>query len=140
MNDKTITIYNYHKPTKTWYRTVVDGVSYRYGSEKTVSSSGVLVFTKLINIIIPVEAQAQGKQYIDFIKYAELDSNRIDRYWTANPSGNKDVVVCGILEKEITDSYTITDLQRDYQKSGTIAAFSDNTDFELLKHYKVVCK
>ena len=140
MNDKTITIYNYHKPSKTWHRTVIEGVSYRYNSEKTVSSAGAIVFAQLLNIIIPDDAQTSGKDYIDAAGYSELDTGQAGKYWTINPAGNQDVIVCGGINTEITDAYTITDLQRDYQKSGTVAAFSDNTDFDLLRHYKVVCK
>ena len=102
MNDKTITIFNYHAASKTWHRTVIHGVSYRYGSERTVASSGAVVFTQLLTIIIPAEADTSGKTYID--------------------------------------AYTITDLQKDFQKSGTVCSLSDNTDVPLLKHYKVVCK
>ena len=94
MNDKTITIFNYHAKSKTWHKTVIRGVSYRYGSERTVASSGAIVFTQLLTVIIPAEA----------------------------------------------DTYTITDLQKDFQKSGTVCSLSDNTDVPLLKHYKVVCK
>ena len=140
MNDKTITIYNYHKPSKTWRRTIIDGVSYRYNSEKTVSSSGALVFTQVLNIVIPVEAQTQGKKYISVAEYERLNRVQAGCYWTISPMGNKDVVVCGKVEKDITDTYTITDLQHDFQKSGTVSAFSDNTDVDLLKHYKVICK
>lgn len=140
MNDQTITLYNYHAASKTWHRTVIHGVSYRYGSERTVSSSGAIVFTQLLTVIIPVEADTEGKEYIDADAYSGMRQSAADDFWTINPMKNHDVIVCGEVNKKISDSYTITDLQRDYQKSGTVCSLSDNTDVPMLQHYKVVCK
>ena len=140
MNDQTITLYNYHAVSKTWHRTVINGVSYRYGSERTVSSSGAIVYTQLLTVIIPAEADTEGKDYIDAGAYSGLRQSAADDFWTINPMKNHDVIVCGEVNKKISDSCTITDLQRDYQKSGTVCSMSDNTDVPMLKHYKVVCK
>lgn len=140
MNDQTITLYNYHAVSKTWHRTVIHGVSYRYGSERTVSSSGAIVYTQLLTVIIPAEADTEGKDYIDAGAYSGLRQSAADDFWTINPMKNHDVIVCGEVNKKISDSYTITGLQRDYQKSGTVCSMSDNTDVPMLKHYKVVCK
>lgn len=143
MNDKTITMYNYHKnsdKTETWSRTVIRGVEYSYKSEKTVSSDGKLVFTPLLTVVIPIEADTDGKEYIDSVNFLKLLDKDVDKYFTFNPVGNKDMIVAGECEKEITSDYKITDLKKDFQKCGTISSFSDNTDGELLKHYKVVCK
>lgn len=140
MNDKTITIFNYHAASKTWHRTVIHGVSYRYGAERTVASSGAVVFTQLLTIIIPVEADSGGKAYIDAVSYSGMRQDALGDFWTINPMKNQDVIVCGEVASEISDAYTITDLQKEFQKSGTVCSFSDNTDAPMLKHYKVVCK
>ena len=140
MNDKTITIFNYHAASKTWHRTVIHGVSYRYGSERTVTSSGTIVFTQLLTVIIPAEADTDGKEYIDAGAYSGMRVQAADDFWTINSMKNSDVIVCGEIDKKISDTYTITDLQKDFQKSGTVCSLSDNTDVPLLKHYKVVCK
>lgn len=140
MNDQTITLFNYHAKSKTWYKTVIRGVSYRYGSERTVTSSGTIVFTQLLTVIIPVEADTDGKEYIDAGAYSGMRVQAVDDFWTINPMKNGDVIVCGEIDKKISDTYTITDLQKDFQKSGTVCSLSDNTDVPLLKHYKVVCK
>lgn len=140
MNDKTITIFNYHAASKTWHKTVIRGVSYRYGSERTVASSGAIVFTQLLTVIIPAEADTDGKEYIDAGAYSGMRVQAADDFWTINPIKNSDVIVCGEVKSVISDAYTITDLQKDFQKSGTVCSLSDNTDVPLLKHYKVVCK
>ena len=142
MNDKTVTIYNYHKADKTesWHRTVISGTEYHYSTEKAASSQGVIMRSQVLTIVIPKEADTEGKNYIDAVNYGRLSKEDAGRYWTINPSCNKDLVVCGAVIKEITDSYTITDLKKDYQKSGVVSGFYDNTDSDLLKHYKAVCK
>ena len=143
MNDKTITVYNYCRNSdkaEYWQRTVIYGVEYSYHLEKTVSSNGALVLTELLSVIIPAEADASGKSYIDCVSYSGLLDGERGQYWTINPSCNKEIIVCGESDREITEEYKITDLKKDFQKAGTIAGFSDNTEGALLKHYKVVCK
>lgn len=143
MNDKTITVYNAHKnadKTETWSRTVIRGCEYKYSSERTVSSSGSIIFTQLLTVIIPNESDTGGKEYIDGTAYADLPDGEMERYFTFAPAGNHDVIVAGECSKEITKDYKITDLRKDFQKSGTIASLSDNTEGALLKHWKVVCK
>ncbi|MCM1159377.1 MAG: hypothetical protein NC300_11440 [Bacteroidales bacterium] len=142
MNDKTITIYNYHRRDKTeaWYRTVISGVEYRYITEKTVNSSGTVIRTPVLTVVIPVEADAGGKDYIDYVEYLKLSAEEVKDFWTVNPKDNSDVIICGICEKEIADGYRISELKKDFLKAGVIAGLNDNTEGEFLKHYKVVCK
>lgn len=143
MNDKTITIYNRHRTADKkdiWNRTVINGVEYHFSSDKTVSQNGTIVYTQLLTVVIPAEADTCGKTYIDAVDYMKLPENEVNKYFSFNVSNNLDVIVAGECDKEITAEYKITELQKDIQKSGTIASFSDNTDGALLKHYKVVCK
>lgn len=143
MNDKTITVYNAHKnadKTETWNRTVIRGCEYKYSADKTVSGSGSIVFTQLLTAVIPVEADTEGKQYIDAVNYEKLPDDKTEKYFTFNSRNNHDVIVAGECEKEITKEYKITDLKNDNQKSGTIASLADNTEGTLLKHWKVICK
>lgn len=142
MNDKMITIYNYHKADnkESWHRTVISGLEYRFGTEKAVSNQGAILRSQVLTVVIPKEADTEGKNYIDAANYARLSAEDVGQYWTINPLCNKDLVVCGVVKEEVTDSYTITDLKKNYQKSGIVSGLSDNTDNNLLKHYKVVCK
>ena len=143
MNDKTITVYNAHKnvdKTEIWNRTVIRGCEYKYSADKTVSGSGSIVFTQLLTVVIPGEADTGGKQYIDAVGYEKLPDGEIEKYFTFNSRNNHDMIVAGECEKEISQSYKITDLQKDYQKSGTIVSLEDNTEGTMLKHWKVVCR
>ncbi len=142
MNDKTITIYNYYKSEKTesWNKTVISGLEYRYTTAKTVASNGAIVMTPLLTVIIPVEADAEGKEYIDYLSYQRLPAGELNRYWTINPVCNKEMIVCGICDKDISTDYRISQLKKDYLNTGIISAFDNNTGGDLLKHYKVVCK
>lgn len=138
MNDGTITLYNYHKSadkTEHWQRTVIHGVNYSFSNTKTVDSSGKVVYSPTLTVIIP--QSAPQATYIDAKGYAKLTDTT--GYFTVNTAGNKEVIVCGEVTQEITDTYKITNLLTDYLKAGKVSAFSDNTDFPRLKHYKVVC-
>lgn len=143
MNDKTITLYNYHKnadKTDIWSRTVIRGVEYSYKSEKTVTGDGKLVYTPLLTVVIPSDADFSGKEYLDSVEFSKLSDSHVENYFTFNPSGNKDAIVTGECDKVICKDYPITDLKKDFQQCGTITSFSDNTYGDSLKHYKVVCK
>lgn len=138
MNNGTITLYNYHKnadKTEHWQRTVIHGVNYSYSNTKTVDSSGKVVYTPTLTVVIP--QNAPQATYMDAKGYAKLTDTT--GYFTFNTAGNKEVIVCGEITQEITADYTITKLLTDYQKAGKLSAFSDNTDAPRLKHYKVVC-
>nr|DAI47961.1 MAG TPA: hypothetical protein [Caudoviricetes sp.] len=143
MNDKIITVYNAHKnadKTETWKRTVIRGCEYKYSADKTVSGSGSIVFTQLFTAVVPMEADTEGKQYIDAVSYEKLPDDEVEKYFTFNLRNNHDMIVAGECEKEITKDYKITDLKNDTQESGIIASLADNTEGTLLKHWKVVCK
>lgn len=138
MNNGTITLYNYHKnadKTETWRRTVIHGVNYSYSNTKTVDSTGKVVFTPTLTVIIP--QNAPQATYIDAKGYAKLSNT--EGYFTLNSAGNKDLIVCGEVTQEITSTYKVTNFLDDYQKAAKVASFSDNTDAPRLKHYKVVC-
>ena len=51
-----------------------------------------------------------------------------------------DVVVLGDCPAEITGSYTITNLKKEYADSAIIYAVSDNTLRSFLKHWSVSAK
>lgn len=142
MNDKTITLYNAYRKDKEicWNRTTVRGCEYRYSSARTTGQNGTVVFTPLLTVVIPVTADTQGRKYIDSYEYAKLSPEEIANYFTFNVANKHDVIVAGECDKEITDSYKITDLQKEIEKSGTIISLDDNTDVKRLKHWKVVCK
>lgn len=119
---------------------VIYGVEYHYSSDRTVSQSGAVIYTPILTVIVPDTADFGTKAYIDAVEYSKLSVDEIEGYFTFNPRGNKDIIVAGECFKEISQEYRISQLQADYQKSGTIISLSDNTEGDLLKHYKVVCK
>ena len=139
MNDKSITIYNYHESKKAWQRTVLNGVEYFFRNEKTVSASGEIMFTQLLTVVIPIEVKiSDNRKYIPYKEYQKLEDT--SGFWTINPSCNMEMIVCGMCDKEINENYKITALKKDFVKAGIISTFDDNTDKQLLRHFKVVCK
>lgn len=142
MFDQQVTIYNWHKAgqAESWNRTVISGVAYRYTTEKTVSSSGAVIMTPMLYITIPAEADAQGKTYVDYVSYLAMSPQHAAEHWTVNPKCNQEVVVCGACDTEITENYRISSLKKDHMKSGLVCGLEDNTDEELLQHYRVVCR
>lgn len=118
----TVTIYN-HFDGK-WFRTVLEGVQWSEKTEKTIDSDGVMHLTPSISVTVPCRAG-----YVDRREYTGAGFTfGLD---------NLDVVVLGVCNKEITDSYTITNLQNDF-RAATVKSVKDNTLRQYLKHWKVV--
>lgn len=110
-----------------------------FKNEKTVSSSGQIIYTQILTVVIPVEARASNnRMYIPYVEYLNLEDT--SGSWTINPFCNKEVIVCGECDKEVTENYRITELKAGILKSGIVSAFDDNADRQRLKHFKVVCK
>lgn len=131
MFDKNITIFN-HKNGQ-WYKKVLDNCDVHYDTAKTVSSNGAIVMTPLLNITIPVQ-----DGYVDAIEYENRDD--VTDVWTINAKNNKDMIVVGVCPEVISETYRVSELKKHYQKCGVVASFADNTEGDLLQHYKVVCK
>lgn len=121
----TITLYNHYKGH--WMRTVLKGVQWTEKVTKTVDSSGVLHATPEVSITVPFRPG-----------YVSPKLYRGEGFTFG--LGNLDVVVLGECVMEISDTYTISDLQAEYPSSATIYAVKDNTIRTYLKHWKVAAK
>lgn len=117
----TVTLYNHHDDS--WYRTILEGVQWTEKTERTVDSDGVIHLTLSIAVTVPYRAG-----------YVEPEAYKGEGFTFG--LDNLDVVVLGICDKEITDTYTITDLQDEYN-AATISAVADNTLRQFLKHWRV---
>lgn len=120
----TVTLYNHHDDS--WYRTILEDVQWTEKTERTVDSDGVMHLTPSVTVTVPFR-----EGYVDRRAYA-------GKGFTFGLD-NLDVVVLGVCDKDITDTYTITDLQDEYN-AATISAVADNTLRQLLKHWRVTAK
>lgn len=120
----TITLYNHHNGT--WHRSVLEGVQWQDKVTKAVDSNGKMHITPDVNItVLYRDGYVSPNKYVGDGFTFGLD--------------NLDVVVLGVCDKEITDTYTITDLQDEYN-AATISAVADNTSRQYLKHWRVTAK
>lgn len=117
----TVTLYNHHGGS--WHKTVLGGVQWTERTEKTADSDGVLHLTNAVTVTVP---------YRD--GYVEPSDYKGEGFTFG--LGNLDVVVLGECGREISDAYTITDLQEEF-RAATVSAVKDNTQRKLLKHWKV---
>jgi hypothetical protein len=140
----TITLYNRYSiglppfPQKAGYKkTVIKNVMWKDKVHYTLDGNGKSFIVQTVSITIPAEAEIEdGKKYITPAGYAKLavDDNK---YWTLNiDRANPDIMVLGECPAVITDSYTITQLKKDY-KTTDIAAVSDSTNQDVLPQWKV---
>ena len=61
-------------------------------------------------------------------------------YFTFDSDSNLDIIVLGKVTQEINDTYTITNVKKDYDNVATISAVSENSMVDLLRHWKVTGK
>lgn len=133
----TITIYNRTIANRepVWRRTVVRGVQWTQKSRISYDASGKNIYTTETSITIPVDADAGGKQYAEPKAY--LAAADPDVLWTLNAESGEDVIIKGECPWNISDAYTLDDLNNEYGYVS-IQAVADNTNREHLKNWKVV--
>ena len=135
----TMTVYNFIQnddETESWQRTVIKGVQWSHNKTEVTTSGGVQTETKVESITIDFQKNYGNATYIDAVAFQALEDKT--GFWTLNARDGKDIVVLGESTNEISRAYKISQLQKDYQYSGTVKAVSDNRNRRLLKNIKVV--
>jgi len=115
----TVTVYNQISDAE-WRRTVVKGVQWKDKVEK-VSADGVISITQYASVTFP-----KGT-------YETI---------TLSPAAEQDCIVYGETDESIKINgergHRISDLQKQYPRSGMIKAVNDNTKRRYLQNMKVV--
>ncbi len=131
----TITVINYYTDSLTkvdkWHKTVLTGCMWRRKTTKTVNDNKIQIDDS-VSVTIPYR-----EGYLPPKQYAKMPNDEMSKYWTLNADNNLDIIVLGTVKEEISDSFTITDVKRNYDEVATISAVSDNTNMNHLKHWKV---
>lgn len=132
----TITVYNRTIENKApvWHRTVIHGVQWTQKSRISSDATGKSVYSTETSITIPITADSGGSEYVNpkAFMLAEDHSN----IWTLNPESGDDVIVKGDCPWNISDVYTLDDLNKEYGYVS-IQAVADNTSRAHLKNWKV---
>ena len=140
----TMTVYNYHRDPdtekETWLRSVVKGVQWSHNKTEVTTSGNVQTESKVESITIDFQRSYGNKPYLAPTEYAKLPEEEAGNYWTLNAKTGQDVIVLGVSDKEISRSYKLSDLQKDFQYAVTVTAVSDNRNRLRLKTIKVVGK
>lgn len=140
----TMTVYNYHRDPdtekETWLRSVIKGVQWSHNKTEVTTSGNVQTESKVESITIDFQRSYGNKPYLSPTEYAKLPEDEAENYWTLNAKSGQDVIVLGVSDKEISRSYKLSDLQKDFQYAVTVTAVSDNRNRPRLKTIKVVGK
>lgn len=140
----TMTVYNYHRDPdtekETWLRSVVKGVQWSHNKTEVTTSGNVQTESKVESITIDFQRSYWNKPYLPPTEYAKLPEEEATNYWTLNAKTGQDVIVLGMSDKEISRTYKLSDLQKDFQYAVTVTAVSDNRNRPRLKTIKVVGK
>ena len=140
----TMTVYNYHRDPdtekETWIRSVVKGVQWSHNKTEVTTSGNVQTESVVESITVDFQRSYGNKPYLAPTEYAKLPKEEAGNYWTLNAKTGQDVIVLGVSDKEISRSYKLSDLQKDFQYAVTVTAVSDNRNRPRLKNIKVVGK
>lgn len=140
----TMTVYNFYRDTETekeiWKRTVVTGVQWSHNKSEVSVSGGVQTENKVESITIDFQRAYGNKPYLPPNEYKKLSAEECSGYWTLDAKSGSDVLILGVCDKEISNQYRLSDLQKDFQYAVTVTAVSDNRNRPRLKHIKVVGK
>lgn len=140
----TMTIYNYHRDPdtekETWLRSVVKGVQWSHNKTEVTTSGNVQTESKVESITIDFQRSYGNKPYLAPTEYAKLPEEEAGNYWTLNVQDRQDVIVFGVSDKEISRSYKLSDLQKDFQYAVTVTVVVDSRNRPRLKNIKAVGK
>lgn len=138
----TMTVYNYHRDPETdkesWIRSVVRGVQWSHNKTEITASSGVQTENKVESITVDFHRQYGNKPYLEPQKFRKLSAEEAAGCWTLDVRTDQDKLVLGESEKEIGETYRLSDLKEDFQYAVTVTAVSDNRGRPRLKNIKVV--
>ena len=134
---ETVTVYNSvtENRAQVWRRTVIRGVQWSQRRRINFDTNGRSVYETETSITIQLHADTGGSRYVPPQDYLTAESR--DGLWTLNPANGDDVVVYGACPRNISETYTLDDLNREYGYVS-IQAVSDNTARAHLKNWKVV--
>lgn len=140
----TMTVYNYHRDPdtekETWLRSVVKGVQWSHNKTEVTTSGNVQTESKVESITIDFQRSYGNKPYLAPTEYAKLPEEEAGNYWTLNVQDRQDVIVFGVSDKEISRSYKLSDLQKDFQYAVTVTVVVDSRNRPRLKNIKAVGK
>lgn len=132
----TITIYNYDNGT--WNRHVIDNVQWRKASRNLTVSGQIEAQAVNVSLTFNMEANRGNLKYYSPIEYHKLQDKT--NAWTLDESTGQDVVVLGVVGKEITTNYRIKHLREEYQDIAIVRSVSDNRNRTYLKNIKAVAE
>lgn len=138
----SMTVYNYRKDAdgEHWLRSVVHGVQWRHGKRKVNFSEGVFSEEPEESITVDFQGNYGNKPFLSPAEYRKKPLEEAGNYWTLDQTDGMHVVVCGAVDQEITDSYGISRLRKEYPDVYNILSVADNRNRPRLKHIKVVAK
>lgn len=131
--DDTLTLYNRrHDPANdrdVYHRTVISGISWYSTVKSTVTERG-LKSANLYTIRIPLDADFNGKNWIDPKGYTEAGD--VSNLFTLNEG---DLIVKGKVSLEIT---VPAQIHQQFSEAFTVLSVTDNRRALNAKHWKVV--
>ncbi len=90
-----------------WVKTVIRGVYWESSRGLSKNSNGLKKESSLF-AVIPKNAGTQGKRYVKPHEYKAVSA---DTAFTLAP---EDIIIKGIIEEDITEHFTIGDMQKKY--------------------------
>lgn len=138
MFNQTVTVINHYVDKLTrndkWNKTILQNCMWREQTAKTVANNQIQV-DDCVSLTVPYR-----NGYLPPKQYVKVPNDEMKNYFTFNSDSNLDIIVLGEVTQEINDTYTITNVKKDYDNVATISAVSDNSIVDLLRHWKVTGK
>ena len=125
--------YDAEERTELFFPSRIKGVSFFKKHGASVQSQG-LSSADVITIRIPIDADMDGKTYIEAMTYEALSDDEYAGYWTLQPG---DLIVKGLVEDD--EPISEVDLDQAYSDVVRVVNFTDNTDraSDTSKHWRV---
>lgn len=121
-------------PSESWQRTIIKFAQWEDQTDLNANGDGRNTVDKHISIIIPKNANTQGRKYLSPTEWNKLTNGEQSKYWALIIGST--YIALGETP-EITSSLTISQLQSQY-KSCVVSAAEDLTIQPILPHIEVI--
>ena len=116
-------------PTESWNKTVIKFAQWEDTTDRQANTNGITQVNKLISIIIPKNANTQGKKYVKPLEWTRLSTEQKLLSWTLKAEDY-------IFFEEVPISTITTDIIKQ-NRCCLIKTVDDLSDQPVLPHWEI---
>jgi len=121
-------------PAAIWQKTLIKYAQWEDAADRNSTQAGMTSIDKHIRIIIPKNANTQGRKYIPFREFEFLPAEQKPSYWTLKINSS---IICLGDTPEITSQFPSHNIKEQFSNC-LVKAIEDLTIQPILPHWEII--